>query len=324
MKKVCVYLEFLTPANQETMALCAKENGLELTFFAKEQLEEAKAYVKGCDALIGNSLELVTAGGDALQWVACPNAGVEQYCADPALFKNPDTVLTNCAGAYGVTIGEHLVMQTLMLMRNMKLYFTNSAAHQWGVSMPMRSIRGSRVTIVGAGDIGCSFAANVKALGASHVTGLSRSGKARSANFDTMLTIDQLDSVLPESDIVMLSLPNTPETVNIMSRERLALMSPTGYLLNVGRGTAIDQEALIEALNAGALAGAAIDVVVPEPLPSDHPLWDVENLIITPHVSGNMSLGYTVEKTVSFFCENMALFAQGKPLQHVVDRVKGY
>lgn len=324
MKNICVYLDYLTPADEQALASCAQENGFSMAFFAPDQLDDAKNYVQNCDVLIANSPALLSAAPATLQWCACPNAGVEVYCNNPDLFKNPDTVLTNCAGAYGVTIGEHLVMLTLMLMRNMKMYYADAAAHRWGKTQPMRSIRGSRVTIVGAGDIGCTFASHVKAMGASHVTGLSRSGKARSDAFDTMLTIDQLDSVLPESDVVMLSLPNTPETVGMMNRQRLALLPSTAYLLNVGRGSAIDQEALIDALTSGALAGAAIDVVVPEPLPANHPLWDVDNLIITPHVAGDMALGYTVEKSVSIFCENIALYAQGKPLNHVVNRVKGY
>ncbi len=324
MKNICVYLDYLTPGNEAPMTTCAKENGFDIGFFAPDQLEQAKAYVQNCDVLIANSPELLDAAPTSLQWFACPNAGVEVYCNNPSLFKNPDTVLTNCAGAYGVTIGEHLVMLTLMLMRNMKMYYADAAAHRWGKTKPMRSIRGSRVTIVGAGDIGCTYAAHVKAMGASHVTGLSRSGKARSDAFDTMLTIDQLDKVLPESDVVMLSLPNTPETVGLMNKERLALLPKTAYLLNVGRGSAIDQDALLEALTSGTLAGAAIDVTVPEPLPADHPFWDVENLIITPHVAGDMALGYTVDKSISIFCENIALYAQGKPLNHVVDRVKGY
>ncbi len=324
MKKICVQLNFLTPADEAILSNCAKENGMEIAFFAQNQLEEASAYLQSCEAFIGHNLELLRNAPATLQWCACPNAGVEVYCDDPTLFKNPDAVLTNSAGAYGVTIGEHLVMQALMLMRNMKDFYADAAAHRWGKTAPMRSIRGSRVTVVGAGDIGCAFAANVKGMGASHITGLSRSGKARSADFDTMGTLADLDSVLPESDIVMLALPNTAETVHIINAQRLALMKPSAYLLNVGRGSAIDQEALAHALNTGLLAGAAIDVCVPEPLPQNHPLWDVENLIITPHVAGDMSLGYTVEKTVAMFCENIALFAQGKPLNHAVDRVKGY
>lgn len=324
MKNICVYLDYLTPADEQALASCAQENGFSMAFFAPDQLDDAKNYVQNCDVLIANSPALLSAAPATLQWCACPNAGVEVYCNNPDLFKNPDTVLTNCAGAYGVTIGEHLVMLTLMLMRNMKMYYADAAAHRWGKTQPMRSIRGSRVTIVGAGDIGCTFASHVKAMGASHVTGLSRSGKARTNDFDTMGTIDQLESVLPESDVIAFSLPNTPETAGLMTRERLAMLPTSAYLVNVGRGSVLDQEALMDALNSDQLAGAAIDVMVPEPLPSDHPLWDTKNLIITPHVAGDMSLGYTVDKAVSIFCENIAHFAKGEPLNHVVDRSKGY
>ena len=113
-------------------------------------------------------------------------------------------------------------------------------------------------------------------------------------------------------------------TVRTMTRERIAQLSPSSILVNVGRGTAIDQEALMEALNFGKLAGAALDVMVPEPLPVDHPLWNTKNLLLTPHVAGNMTLGYTCDKTVSMFCENLEKYAQGKPLDHLVDLKRGY
>lgn len=323
-RNICVYLDYLTPEHEQTLLTCAKEQGFDMKFFVPGQREQAIDYVQSCEILIANSPKVLQAAPASLQWLACPNAGVEGYCNNPDWFKNPNTLLTNCAGAYGVTIGEHLVMLTIMMMRNMLLYTTAALEHRWGKTQPMRSIRGSRVTIVGAGDIGCTYASHVKAMGASHVTGLSRSGKARCDAFDTMMTIDQLDSVLPASDVIMFSLPNTPETAGLMTHERLAMLPTSAYLLNVGRGNVLDQEALIDALNNDQLAGAAIDVTVPEPLPSDHPLWDAKNLIITPHVAGDMSLGYTADKSVSIFCDNIVRYAKGQPLNHLVDRSRGY
>lgn len=323
-RNICVYLDFLTSTHVETMTTCAKENGYTIAFFNPDQLEQAITYAQTCQVIIANKPALLQAAPATLEWYACPNAGVENFCNNPDWFKNPNTILTNCAGAYGVTIGEHMVMVTIMMMRNELVYTTAATERRWGLTQPMRSIRGSRVTVVGTGDIGCSYAAHVKAMGASHVTGLSRSGKARSDVFDTMLTIDKLESVLPQSDVIAFSLPNTPETAGLMTRERLAMLPTSAYLVNVGRGNVLDQEALMDALNHDQLAGAAIDVMIPEPLPSDHPLWDTKNLLITPHVAGDMALGYTADKSVSIFCENMARFAKGEPLNHVVDRTKGY
>ena len=135
---------------------------------------------------------------------------------------------------------------------------------------------------------------------------------------------EQLDLVLPETEILVMALPSVADTVGILSRERIALLPRDAIVVNVGRGTAIDQEALMEALNAGRIAGAALDVVVPEPLPREHPLWSTRNLLLTPHISGNMSLGYTCDINVDMFCRDLENYAAGRPLEHRVDRKRGY
>ena len=121
-----------------------------------------------------------------------------------------------------------------------------------------------------------------------------------------------------------LALPGTAETEHILNRQRIALLPETAYVVNVGRGSVVDQDALMDALNQNQLAGAALDVFVPEPLPEDHPLWDTKNLIITPHVSGNLTLGYTRDINVEMFCEDLANYAAGRPLNGLVDRKLGY
>ena len=121
-----------------------------------------------------------------------------------------------------------------------------------------------------------------------------------------------------------MSLPGTAETIHILNRERIALLPRSAYVVNVGRGTAVEQEPLIEALNGGRLAGAALDVMDPEPLPPDHPLWEAKNLILTPHVSGNMTLGYTCDVNVEMFCADLLRYGRGEPLKNLVDRTRGY
>lgn len=121
-----------------------------------------------------------------------------------------------------------------------------------------------------------------------------------------------------------MALPSTPETVHILNRERIALLPADACVINVGRGTALDQKALAEALNSGKLAGAALDVMDPEPLPQDDPLWDARNIILTPHVSGNMTLGYTCDENVARFCADLENYAAGRPLAGLVDRNRGY
>lgn len=136
-------------------------------------------------------------------------------------------------------------------------------------------------------------------MGAKRIVGVRRSDKPGDLCYDEMYTFSQLDRVLPQTEILVMALPSTPETVGILSRERIALLPPDAIVVNVGRGTAVDQDALMEALNAGRIAGAALDVMVPEPLPADHPLWETKNLLLTTHISGNMSLGSPATSTSS-------------------------
>ena len=214
-------------------------------------------------------------------------------------------------------------MVLLMLLRRMPEYQAAAAERQWPYLKPIRSIGGSRVVMLGTGDIGSHTARRLKALGAS-VTGVCRSGRSTEPAFDRVVPLGELDSLLPQADALVMALPATAETVGVLSRERIALLPPTAYVVNVGRGSAIDQEALVEALQARRLAGAALDVMAPEPLPADHPLWTCPNTIITPHISGNMALGLTCDLSVDIFCRDLARYAAGELPEGLVDRNRGY
>ena len=143
-------------------------------------------------------------------------------------------------------------------------------------------------------------------------------------SYDAMYKIDSLDDVLPGTDLLVMSLPSTPETNNILNRDRIFAMPKGSYVVNVGRGNAIDEDALFDALESGHLAGAALDVFKTEPLPSDSRLWKTKNLLITPHIAGNLTLDYTLEKNVDMFLEDLNNFLNGMPLKYEVDRKKGY
>ena len=163
-----------------------------------------------------------------------------------------------------------------------------------------------------------------RAMGAREIRGVRRTKKPADPAFDGVYTHDELDGLLPDTDILVMALPSTPDTVGILSRQRIALLPETAYVVNVGRGTAIDQPALVEAPNAGRLAGAALDVFAREPIPDGDPVWEARNLLITPHISGQMSLGYTRDKNVALFCEDLENYAAGRPLARFVDRRVGY
>jgi len=241
------------------------------------------------------------------------------------VFDSGNVILTNSSGSYGLTISEYVIMVTLMLMKRMPEYEEIIRERRWTQSLPIRSIAGSRIAIIGTGDIGRNAAKRYKALGAESVTGFSRSGRP-SEYFDKICKMDEFEEVMDSEsfDVLLLCVPGTPDSKGLLSRERLNMLSDKTFVINVGRGAVIDQDALIDALNEGVIAGAAIDVVYPEPLPQDSPLWTAKNLILTPHISGDMGLPYTVDLTVGIFCDNMRRYVRGEKLTHVVDINAGY
>lgn len=321
-REICIYQEFLTDAHKAQIRKAADQAGFVPHFFTLDQFEEARECVQHCEVLYAHSPELLRAAPASLKWYCCSFAGVDPYCKDPSIFANPDCLLTNSNG-YGVTIAEHVVMVTLMLLRRMPEYEEVVRNRGWSNQLPIRSIRDNEFTVLGTGNIGVNVAERLRGMGAARVIGLSRSGRAVPA-FDEVYPISRLDEVLPKVKILVMALPGTAETIHILNRDRIALLPEDAYVINVGRGTAVEQEPLIEALNAGKLAGAALDVMDPEPLPKDHPLWNTRNLILTPHVSGNMTLGYTCDINVEMFCEDLANYAAGRPLKQLVDRKLGY
>ena len=321
-RNLCICLDFLTNAHKARIQTAAESAGFTPHFFTTDQLEQAAACLQHCEVLYANSPKLLRRAPNTLRWYCCSNAGVDLYCADPTLFANPDCMLTN-SNAYGVTISEHVIMVTLMLLRRMPEYEQFLQRRSWPSPLPIRSIRDGSFTLLGTGNIGSHVAERLRGMGAARILGLSRSGRPV-PGFDEVLPISRLDEALPEAHVLILSLPSTPETVNLLSRDRIALLPRDACVIHVGRGTALDQDALAEALNEGRLAGAALDVMVPEPLPEDHPLWQTRNLILTPHISGNMSLGYTCDLNVDLFCQDLANYAAGRPLQSLVDRSRGY
>ena len=321
-RNICIYQEFLTEAHKDQISRAAAEAGFVPHFFTLDQFEEATACLQDCEVLYAHSPELLRAAPASLKWYCCSFAGVDPYCKDPTLFANPDCLLTN-SNVYGVTIAEHVVMVTLMLLRRMPEYEEVVRNRSWSNQLAVRSIRDNEFTILGTGDIGRNVAERMRGMGAARILGLSRSGKPHPA-FDEVRPIAELDAVLPETKILIMGLPSTPETFHILNRERIALLPADAYVINVGRGTAVDQAPLIEALNSGRLAGAALDVMDPEPLPKDDPLWDARNIILTPHVSGNMTLGYTCDENVARFCADLENYAAGRPLAGLVDRTLGH
>ena len=321
-KKIIAACGALTEKNKETIARTAAGYGYKALFFDHE--EDALNEAANAEILYCGGTRLMAAAREA-RWICCTSAGVD-YVLKTGLPLYENQLLTNSAGAFGVTISEHIVMVLLELLRKKPAYDRIVKDRKWTRDLPIRSIRGSRITILGTGDLGTEAALRLRGFFPAAIIGINRSGKypGTPGTFDDIRTEKDLEPLLPETDILILCLPGTKKTDDLMSLDRLLLLPPHAVIVNVGRGNALDQKALASLLEQERLAGAALDVFQEEPIPQDDPLWNCKNLIITPHISGNMTLDYTVDRNTELFCEDLVNYCEGRPLKRLVSRSEGY
>lgn len=277
--------------------------------------------VDWAQVILGNVPAAMLHGSPALEWLQTNSAGVEAYI-QPGVLAG-DTLLTNATGAYGLAIAEHMLGMLLELFKKLELYRDAQKSGAWQSQGAVKPVYGSTVLVLGMGDIGGEFAARCKALGAK-VIGVRRSPRPCPEYADEVHLLEDLDSLLPQADVVAVTLPGTDATRGLMSRERLAKMKEGAVLLNVGRGFIVDTEALCDALERGHLSGAGVDVTDPEPLPPTHRLWNIPTAVVTPHISGFYHLRETHERIVGIFLENLRHFQAGEPLRNLVDFATGY
>lgn len=271
--------------------------------------------------ILGNLPPARLAGAKKLEWLQLNSSGADAY-AKPGVLPE-GAKLTNATGAYGLAISEQLLGYTFFLKKKLGLYHKNQLAGLWKDEGTVTGIAGSTTLVVGLGSIGGDYAVKMAALG-SRVFGIRRNQTACPGYLAGLGTFARLDEWLPLADIVALALPNSPETNRLFDAARLAKMKPGSILLNVGRGSCIDTDALVNALHTGPLGGAALDVTDPEPLPPEHPLWQCENLLLTPHVAGEFHLQETLDQITALFIENLGRYARGEALKNPVDPATGY
>jgi len=258
-----------------------------------------------------------------LRWIQMSWAGADRYTAAPERFR--DIHVCCASGAYGGTIAEYLFGVIFALYRRFPAYVRQMDAGLWKPRFPGVGLEGKTALVLGAGDIGTSFARRARPFGV-RLIGVRRTKRAVPPEFDEMYTLEDLPRLWGRADLVICALPDTSATRGLIGRDALRAMKPDALLINVGRGTLIDLDALAGTLRAGRLLGAALDVCEPEPLPSGHPLWHMENVLLTPHIAG---IGFgnvpeTTDKIVRICCENLRRYLDGKPLQNEVDFATGY
>ncbi len=271
--------------------------------------------------LIGNIPKEKIKLASRLEWMQTNNAGVDEYTA-PGII--PENVIFSCAsGTYGLAISEYMLGCVFSLFKKLNRYRINQLNHEWKDEGYVTSVYGSRTLVIGFGDIGREFGYRMHLLG-SEVCGIKRTPGEKPEWLKELYTLDDLENIIGDFDVVSLSLPNTPSTRHIIDYRLLSRMKKSAVLVNVGRGNAIVTDDLVRALDEKLIFGAAVDVTDPEPLPPDHPLWDAENIIITPHTSGQYHLPETFERIIRLAAENLRAFTTGGKIKSVVDFKTGY
>lgn len=254
---------------------------------------------------------------DTVEWVALSTAGIEHF-VDAGVIDD-ERLWTNASGFYARGVAEH----ALALLLGGARQIVRSAKTRWAkdaVDPAVRTLRGATVSIIGAGGIGRELTPLLKACGAT-VLAVNRSGRAVDGA-DVTLAADRTDEALAQSDHVVLAAPDTPETRHVIDDRALALLQPHSWVVNVARGPLIDQAALYRALTSGIIGGAALDVTDPEPPADDDPLFDLDNVVLTPHVAN--PAGRLTEEMAPFLTENLRRYAAGEELLSVVESGKGY
>ena len=277
--------------------------------------------IQNANVILGQPKAEMIGASDNLEWLQLESAGTDAYIVPGVLSRK--TVLTNATGAYSKAVSEHAFALTLMLMKKLYLYRDEQKKAFWSDHGTVSSLSDSTVAVVGLGDIGQAYARMVKAMGA-RVIGVKRRATNPPECVDELVMTQDLDTVLPRADVIMSVLPNTAATRYIYTLESFDRMKDTAFFINCGRGNAVSSEVLYQALSEHKIAAAAMDVAETEPLPADSPLWGLENLVITPHISGGFHLPETFERIVDIAAENLAAFLAGKQLRNVVDFATGY
>lgn len=271
--------------------------------------------IRQAEIILGNVPPHMLQKAENLKWLHLNSAGYDAYVKAGVLRK--ETMLTTSSGAYGKAVSEHMFAMLLAMQKKLHLYRDCQKQHIWGEEGEVTSISDAAVLVLGAGDIGRHFAQQAHALGA-YVTGVKRTNGTCPKEMDELHVMEELPELLPKADVVACFLPSTEETRGLFNRELFELMKQGSFFVNGGRGDLVCTEDLCDALESGKLAGAALDVTEPEPLPENHRLWDIPNAFITPHISGFYHLPETLRNVVDIAVENLRRYQNGEELRNKV------
>ncbi len=290
--------------------------------------DEAKAVIGEAEIVVsGNVSQDLLEAAPHLRWIAFWSAGMDGKVSEPLQARN--LKLTNASGVHGPNIAEHVLGFMLMFTRELHVHLRSQIEGVWSRSgnaqrRAASELGGQTLGIVGLGRIGEALAVRARAC-EMRIVATKRDPKARyeaSVVPDALYSPEDLPRLLAESDHVCIALPYTHETHHLFDAAMLAHMKPTAYLYNIGRGKIVDENALIDALREGRIAGAGLDVFETEPLPADSALWKMENVILTPHVSGATPHYFT--RFAALFTDNLRRYLRDQPLHNLYDAERGY
>lgn len=272
--------------------------------------------VKDANVIIGNIPVDILKNIPNLEFVQLNSASTNGYSDNPDFPKN--VTLANASGAYGGAISECILAGILTLMKHIPSYIQNQSNREWKDEGKVKSIYNSHILVLGLGDIGKEFSKRAYAMGA-HITGIKRNINEKPDYINKLCTMDSLYEELEKADIIVSSLPGSTSTYHLFDEEALSHVRKQPIFVNVGRGSLIDSSILKKALKENIFSGAYIDVTDPEPLPKEDELWNLKNLIITPHVTGGYHLEETLNRIVQISATNIQNYCEGK---EIINKVK--
>jgi phosphoglycerate dehydrogenase-like enzyme len=280
-----------------------------------DSLDDAADVFGEMEAVVGHVSPDVLAKAPKLRWAHSPSAGVDSDLTPE--MRASSVVLTSSAGNGGIPLAEHSMLLMLMLSRDVPRWMRAQAEHRWD-HYRHAELAGRTVGIYGLGNSGIDLAQKAKAFH-MRTLGVRRRPDQPSPYVDELCDLDQL---LAESDFVVVTVPRTPTTAGVFDRDAFARMKSSAYFICISRGGIADDEALLEALQTGQIAGAGLDAHGVEPLPPESPFWSLPNVIVTPH-NGATSDG-NLRRSREIVAENIRRFVAGEPLHNVVDKIHGY
>ena len=308
---------------EKNTILSAVEKDDKVLFFDNEEELRKSEECVNVEIVFGEPGNSTIHSMKSLRWIQMTWAGANKYTSASDFPNN--IILTGASGAYGCVISEYIIAGILSLTKNLFAYRAQVKKGGWNKIEGDDTLEGKRVLVLGTGNIGQETAKKLKCFGA-YTIGICRASDNKQLLFDEIYTIDSLDMQLQNADVVVVALPGTTETAGLFHEERIRKMKENAILVNVGRGAIVNTDALTNVLRDGMLRGAVLDVTEPEPLPENHPLRNMENVVLTPHVSG-ISWGenmFTRKRILDIFCENLIKDKSNELKKNIIDFDKGY